>query len=263
MELEEHVVERLNQYLISLYHRSQGGNTSVFQDQCCDELQAIIDFSDIKWDVTPKKPIKFLEIEKNGSVSLEKYYKLDYSGVYHVITLNRKNGISFNAQDNYLFEFILPHIAASFRLNVLSLFNQGLQSSVDRGVSNEAGKMVEAETGFYQQLIDRNVDRADFIVRLDHECINASYFIHQSNLTFYATKKFGFHYLELDKSINNLTELTNRQKEVCYLIKRSLSNEKIANLSNSSKKTVEHHLVAIYEKLKIQGRGNLVSILNK
>jgi len=263
MELEDHMVERLNQYLISLYHRSQGGNTRVFQDQCCDELQAIIDFSEIKWDVTPEKPIRFLQIERGDHVSLEKYYKVDYSGVYHVITLYRKNGTSFNAQDNYLFEFILPHMAASFRLNVLSLFNQGLQNSVDRGVCNEAGKMVEAEVGFYQQLIDRNVDRADFIVQLDRDCKNASYFIHQSNLTFYVTKKFGFHYFELDKSINKLTNLTNRQKEICYLIKRSLSNEAIAKLSNSSKKTVEHHLVAIYEKLNIQGRGNLVSMLNK
>ena len=263
MEFEGHIIKRLNQYIIGLYHRSQGEDTHIFQEQCCNELKAIIEFSEIKWEVKSERPIEHLHIDEGGHSSLVKYYKIDYSGVYHVITLYRKNGIIFNSQDNYLFEFILPHIAASFRLNMLSLFNQGSRSSIDRGVCNERGIVVEAELGFYQQLTDRKTDRVDFTFLLDNNSESTSYFIHQSNLTFYITKKFGFHYLELDKSINNLTDLTNKQKEICYLLKRSLSNKAIAKLSKSSRKTVEHHLVAIYEKLEIKGRGNLVSILNQ
>ncbi len=271
MNFEEHIIKNLNQYLIDLYHQSQGEDTQTFQDKCCDGLKKTIDFSQIKWEVKSKKPeinlhadAGFSDINENVFYSsLERHCKIDHSGVYHVITLFRKNGIIFNSQDKYLFEFVLPHMAAAFRFNMLSLFNKGLKNSVYRGVCNETGRIIEAEDGFYKKLSDRDINCEAIIFKLNTDSDDIHYFIHQSNLIFYTTKKFGFHYLEFDKSINNLSYLTNKQKEVCYLLKRSLSNEAIAIQLKSSKKTVEHHLVAIYEKLKIQGRGNLVSVLNK
>lgn len=271
MNIERDVLSDVNQYLLGIYHHSQGESNQDFRDRCCDALKKIIDFNHMSWQIKSEQPVKSSHVDmgvydaNKGSYypSLERSCKIENSGVYHVITLFGDIGRTFSAQDKYLFEYVLVHMATSFRLNIFSLFNQGLHNNIDRAVCNENGKVIEAEEGFYQQLMNKNINCSTTVFKLSHDCVDKAYFIHQSNVTFYTTKKFGYHYLELDRSINDFSVLTNKQKEVCYLLKKSLPNEAIATQLKSSKKTVENHLSAIYEKLAIQSRGSLVSALNK
>jgi DNA-binding NarL/FixJ family response regulator len=58
----------------------------------------------------------------------------------------------------------------------------------------------------------------------------------------------------------NPAGLTNRQLEVVRLIAEGLSNDEIADRLFLSKKTVEHHVSAIYSKLGVKTRTKAVKI---
>jgi DNA-binding NarL/FixJ family response regulator len=59
-------------------------------------------------------------------------------------------------------------------------------------------------------------------------------------------------------TMSNPAGLTNRQLEVVRLIAEGLSNDEIAARLFLSKKTVEHHVSAIYSKLGVETRAKAV-----
>jgi DNA-binding NarL/FixJ family response regulator len=61
------------------------------------------------------------------------------------------------------------------------------------------------------------------------------------------------------KTLANPGGLTNRQLEVLRLVVEGLNNEQIADELYLSKKTVEHHVSAIYSKLGVDSRTQAVN----
>jgi DNA-binding NarL/FixJ family response regulator len=61
------------------------------------------------------------------------------------------------------------------------------------------------------------------------------------------------------KTLTNPGGLTNRQLEVLRLVVEGLNNEQIADELYLSKKTVEHHVSAIYSKLGVDSRTQAVN----
>jgi DNA-binding NarL/FixJ family response regulator len=63
------------------------------------------------------------------------------------------------------------------------------------------------------------------------------------------------YHLEIDK--NSWKNLTERENEIAFLVKQSLSNRQIAKRLGLSKRTIENHLAHIYDKTGISSRAEL------
>ena len=58
-------------------------------------------------------------------------------------------------------------------------------------------------------------------------------------------------------------DLSNREREICCLIKDGLSDAEIAGSLFISLHTVRSHTKSVHQKLEVQTRGKLVALLNK
>ncbi len=59
------------------------------------------------------------------------------------------------------------------------------------------------------------------------------------------------------------TKLTNRETQVCALVKKGMDNREIASHLFISVSTVKNHLRSIHKKLKVQTRAQLMARLNQ
>ena len=75
--------------------------------------------------------------------------------------------------------------------------------------------------------------------------------------------KQNLYYIESHILNDDFSNLTNKEAQICMLLKQAFSNKKIANQLLISPRTVENHLRNIYEKLNNRSRANLISILNR
>lgn len=57
-------------------------------------------------------------------------------------------------------------------------------------------------------------------------------------------------------------QLSPREKQICFYLMQALSNRQIAAALNSAEKTLENQLSALYRKLKIRSRAQLIHQLN-
>jgi DNA-binding NarL/FixJ family response regulator len=63
------------------------------------------------------------------------------------------------------------------------------------------------------------------------------------------------------KAIKDIwSKLTSRESEIVSLVKRSMTNQQIAEQMGISVRTVENHLVHIYEKTKVESRSQLIEL---
>jgi DNA-binding CsgD family transcriptional regulator len=69
--------------------------------------------------------------------------------------------------------------------------------------------------------------------------------------------------LEDNSSQYNLNKLTNKEIDVCELIKKGYSRNEIGEISNISPNTVKTHEKKIFEKFKVPSRNKLTSALFK
>jgi DNA-binding NarL/FixJ family response regulator len=63
--------------------------------------------------------------------------------------------------------------------------------------------------------------------------------------------------------VTNAAGLTSRQLEVLKLLAEGLSNAEIASRLTLSPKTVEHHVSAVLEKLKVTTRGHAAAAAHR
>ena len=71
--------------------------------------------------------------------------------------------------------------------------------------------------------------------------------------------------LELDEIINteygSPSNLTKRQRDICFYLIKGFTNREIASALNISIKTVEFHLKTVYEKLDCSNRSETIAFI--
>jgi len=54
------------------------------------------------------------------------------------------------------------------------------------------------------------------------------------------------------------TPLTEREKQIIYMVSRGLTNKKIANTLKITERTIEFHINNIFQKLNVDSRSSAV-----
>lgn len=194
----------------------------------------------------------------------------EQSVVSHVISFYRQSpNDPFSANEKLLVNFILPNLVEAFRSNVLNTFSQVDDNpSAVRAVLDRFGEIVDAEEGFLSLMVEKQLllQTKVNMPQLLEITTSASFVI--ADITLKINFTDGLFYVTAFESI--LTDkLTKRQKEICELMVKGVTNQEIANiLANTiqpdtplQKTTVNAHMRNIFGLLRVTSRAAATAYL--
>jgi len=294
--------QQLGQCIAAIYHHSQGTPLSEFKQHCFQEINKIIALKKGLWLVENTAQHDFIEghyllqmhpahsePEPNTETTqsllnalvhtgeqltpfndnllgwqhgLAAHLRLQDSGITHGFIFQPAQESKLSKDDLDTLNSILPHLAEAFRLNILSRFDRGQQvPTYCRAVSDSNGHLIEAEASFNQIMtqIDANWNQQT-LPFLPQE--KTAFFVYDK-AAFQLTRTLDTFYLDALWLGDAFNALTVKEKQVCFLMAGTLSNQAIADKMAISRKTVENHLTNIYAKLGNLSRAELFSQLSK
>ncbi|WP_434360960.1 LuxR C-terminal-related transcriptional regulator [Parasalinivibrio latis] len=249
----------LSLYIAGLYHQSQLLSTPSFRLWCTQNLASLLNTSSCDWLIS-RNPF-----QNSDSGAALFSYQAQESGVYHALSFSYASLQPSSLQPNSetftrVILFILPHLAESFRLNLLSNFYMGDKKECKIiAIFNSDGVMLEEDGGFSQLVKEKafKLNRDSIKNLYSGESIFAA-----SGIIVTVNKSDDYYLANAVDFGDDFKSLSPKELLVCYYISQGFKNNLIATKLNISQKTVENHLVKIYQKLGISSRAFLVRQLN-
>ncbi|MFT4928604.1 MAG: DNA-binding NarL/FixJ family response regulator [Phenylobacterium sp.] len=187
----------------------------------------------------------------------------EHSVIGHVFSFYRaQRDNDFCDDDILLANFALPHLVEAFRINVLSSFGHSTSArGAVRAVVDRFGEIIEAEEGFYHLMKDKDLLQGSRLTIAQLAQITASEQLNLQGLVLTVSFSDGVLYLEACEA-SLVDRLTTRQKEVCQLMIKGLTNQDIADCMPEIKlNTVQAHLRNILKTLKVSSRAAATAYL--
>lgn len=188
--------------------------------------------------------------------------QLPQSGVTHTFMFTPKEAKSaFTQNEIESLNLLIPHMAEAFKLNILSSYkSDSLQRLGCFAICELDGAVTEMNDGFYRLLMQVFPDwqRGQSI---PVEIRSGVLFLVKDRVLFKIEQTFDLYHIEaiyLDKVFSSLT---NKEKQVCFYLKKTWPNQAIADALGISRKTLENHLANIYVKTGKSGRSALIAQL--
>ncbi|MBW8184068.1 helix-turn-helix domain-containing protein [Shewanella nanhaiensis] len=239
----------LSLYIAGIYNSSQYLTSEQYKAHCIAGLTEFIPSEIFTWNISDTKQ---LPPQDNRFE-----YQAEQSGLVHSLTATTPSDLDANQIE--IIQFILPHIAEGFRLNLLSKFYFSEKCSYRfKAVCNQKGEILEQEEGFTELLEMAGISNLQAILPRSPLSEGVYGF---AGLISIVTQKNNYYIVELHFFGKDFNILSKKQLLICFFISQGLSNEEIAEKMSTSRKTTENHLANIYFKLNLSSRSILVSKL--
>ncbi|WNC73449.1 helix-turn-helix transcriptional regulator [Thalassotalea psychrophila] len=262
-QLPENFMENYNEYISKAYlNEDPLGKYGLERPNVVFTLEDVYPDREefIKSDLNKNHCQKFEQ-----SDTLTGLYTTGLDDKIQVVALYKfRNQQTFNSKDKAIKKIIDPHFAEAMSMNILANFNRQCHSSdMCRAIADIHGNILEAEDAFTQSLIEHNnatttkVDLPDLKANLAIEGFLAD------GTPVKCLLKDTLVLIEIKKEVKALINLTNKQLEVCDLLKDGLSDKAIAAKLNISANTVSNHLKAIYKRLDTKNRVGTLAYISQ
>lgn len=193
----------------------------------------------------------------------------EHCAVSHVFSFYRaERGCVFSTAEIALANLLLPNLVEAFRTNLLNSFSgQSKNPGSVRAIADRFGEIIEAEEGFYQQLKNKQLLQQNKLMlpRLDETITMQRLELAGMKLDIRFDQ--GLFYLEAFET-SLVEKLSKREKEVCKLMIKGLSNKEIANyLKNNHDgkalkiNTINAHIRNIFITLNVTSRAAATAYL--
>lgn len=290
----------LGQLIAQLYHFSQGSTLEAFHEQCLQSIQAHIKFSHASWWIEPLESERVFELLCSLKVDFDSQNCYQILSDFSKRPLQAGKAIfktlssSFNSPDTgclllakfkadacksthlFLFEFhnqatlevaqlgletVIAHLVEAQNFLMLSHCKmQWTQQESVNAIVTSSGEIIDMQPGFLC-LLQANGQQTK-LCQLPFS-LNEDFYIDRQ-LICKIDQVFDFYHIEAMQLTDVFARLTNKEKQICFYLRKALSNAQIANLLNVSPKTVENHLTNIYTKLNIPSKqALLISLFNQ
>jgi len=185
--------------------------------------------------------------------------------LYHFISIYREDcNDHFTETDRQIKNFLMPHWAEAFRLNILNSFIRQTESLKVSAICDFHGQFVEVEQGFFNRVAEIKPDWFSNKVDLELKTLCYPYeIVLADDLLLYLDSVDGLIIMQIPLDEDILQGLTKKERDVCEELKKGYPNKMIARNLAISDSTVNNHLTAIFRKLKINSRVALTALINK
>lgn len=291
---EPNPVNRLGECIASFYHASQSPCREQFQRACINAINNITPLSRFSWKIDAQQ--NYIHLSKNkwfaifegeGKINIE-FVVNDLSTIVPILSedtelissnkIFHKKIISCHGARHYFdieqvcendilskneqteLTMFLPHLAEAFRLHILSQFQKAWKCDGYLGaIIESSGHEIYMERIFDEKIKQAELSKKE-LFKMRGFLSQKSFFLYK-DLLFGIEKILDVYFIRMLVFNGVLSNLTLKEKQVCFYVNAAFSNTDISKALKISEKTVENHLSNIYQKINIDSRAKLVSSL--
>ena len=299
MQLTHHSKEqRLGKCISKIYHHTQDNTLDTFKQHCFREICQVVALGPSYWliedternllahtllatntvacpDTLNDSQIALLQtlpadgmanmlddniFSKQLSACALAVKQADSSLIHRFLFLPAQKDTSLDEEQLQQLQFIAPHLATATRLKTLQ--NARLKRRGDRvahAICNHSGSILEMSESFRVVLSEQLPE---------WQCINLPFspstshsFVIEENCIFYIEPLLGYWSVEVMHFDNMFCQLSNKEKQICFLLKKHFKNKQIAEELSISQKTVDNHLTNIFKKTGLSSRHAVIANL--
>lgn len=285
----------LGQCISKIYHHTQGNALDAFMQLCFREICQVVDLGPSFWliedaegqllahtllttntaacpDALNETQIALLRtIPANGMATKldDSLFSKQLSACALAVTQEDSNLIHrflfFPAQEDTSLndkqlQFIAPHLATATRLKTLQ--NARLKRREERvaqAICNHSGRILEMNESFRavlsKQIHEWQGSSLPFIPSTTHS------FVITGSCIFHIEPLLGYWSVEVMYFDSVFCQLSNKERQICFLLKKHFKNKQIAEELGISQKTVDNHLTNIYRKTGLSSRHAVIANL--
>lgn len=184
------------------------------------------------------------------------------SNVSHIFSFYRQRAEhEFTVAEKSLLGSLLPHLLQAFSCNLLSSLSHANQAALS-GVIDRYGEIIVAEEGLRQFMLDKGMLAGNRITLPNLQYISGPTKLQLDDMALDLSFHEGLIALQVHQS-SLAAKLTPRQKEICQLITKGLSNKEIAHLLGLKISTINNHVQQAFKVLKVHTREAATAYLVK
>ena len=299
MQLTHHSQEqRLGQCISKIYHHTQGTSLDAFKQHCFREICQIVALGPSYWLIEDTEGnllaqtllttntvacpealddsliARLQTVPANGmanklddsifskqrSACALAVKQADSNLIHRFLFFPAQKDTSLDEEQLQQLQFIAPHLATATRLKTLQnarLKRRG--NYVAHAICDHSGSILEMSESFRAVLSEQIPE---------WQCINLPFspstthsFVIEENCIFYIEPLLGYWSVEVMHFDNMFCQLSNKEKQICFLLKKHFKNKQIAEELGISQKTVDNHLTNIYKKTGLSSRHAVIANL--
>lgn len=299
MQLTHHSQEqRLGKCISKIYHHTQGNTLDTFKQHCFREICQVVDLGPSYWliedternllaqtllaantvagpDALNDSQIALLQtLPANGmanklddnifskqlSACALAVKQADSNLIHRFLFLPAQKDRSLDEEQLQQLQFIASHLATATRLKTLQnarLKRRGVH--VAHAICNHSGSILEMSETF-RAVLSEQIPRWRGI-SLPFSPSTTRSFVIEENCIFHIEPLLGYWSVEVMYFENMFCHLSNKEKQICFLLKKHYKNKQIAEELGISQKTVDNHLTNIYRKTDLSSRHAVIANL--
>ena len=299
MQLTHHSQEqRLGQCISKIYHHTQGTSLDAFKQHCFREICQIVALGPSYWLIEDTEGnllaqtllttntvacpealddsliARLQTVPANGmanklddsifskqrSACALAVKQADSNLIHRFLFFPAQKDTSLDEEQLQQLQFIAPHLATATRLKTLQnarLKRRG--NYVAHAICNHSGSILEMSESF-RVVLSEQIPECQCI-NLPFSPLTAHTFVIEKNCIFYIEPLLGYWLVEVMHFEKMFCQLSNKEKQICFLLKKHFKNKQIAEELGISQKTVDNHLTNIYKKTGLSSRHAVIANL--
>ena len=299
MQLTHHSQERqLGQCIARIYHHTQINCLASFKQHCFNEICRVLELGPSYWLIEDhdervlvqtslgndsatfpvalnETQLKLLRtfptngiVNKLDSTTLIPQYpacalsvEQAESGLVHRFCFSpTQNEAQLSDTNSHQLQLIVPHLAAATRLKTLqSARLMGRLQGFAHAICLPSGVILEMTESF-RELLARNFTECRG-TSLPFKFSPPQAFVEKGDYIFHFEPLLGYVLVEVICFGKCFSDLSHKERQVCFLLKNKKTNKQIAEALHISKKTVDNHLTNIYRKTGLSSRNAVIAEL--
>ncbi len=190
-----------------------------------------------------------------------------HTALYSLILLHRENiAEPFSEDERIIKESLMPHLVETYRLNRMNYMEQARQPSgmthYSVGASDEGGRMHLVEPAFTKLMLDEWPEwHGPKLPDNLSKCLVADEGRFSGEKSIIKFTRLNDLFLLRGRRRSNLDNLSDRERQIAEHFSLGLTYKQIAQMLQIAPSTVRNHLNAIYLKLRVNNKTDMVTIL--
>lgn len=190
-----------------------------------------------------------------------------HTALYSLISLHRADHAHpFSEVERLIKESVMPHLVETHRLNRMNYMEQARQPSgmtyYSVGASDEEGRVHLVEPAFTRLILDEWPDwRGPKLPENLSQCFVVDEGRFSGEKSIIKFTRLNDLFLLRGRRRSNLDKLSDRERQIAEHFSLGLTYKHIAQMLQIAPSTVRNHLNAIYLKLRVNNKTDMVTIL--